>query len=67
MNRNKNGWEKDPDARRWRRCIDDRRRGIDSLPIAIIRSTLIAFVVISRPPVLVTAVVMFPHFFVIFA
>jgi hypothetical protein len=34
---NKNGWEKDTDARRWRRCIDDPRRGIiNSFPVAIV-------------------------------
>jgi hypothetical protein len=34
---NKDGWEKDTDARRWRRCIDDRRGGIiNSFPVAIV-------------------------------
>jgi hypothetical protein len=69
---NKDGREKDTDARRWRRCIDDRRgRIINSFPVAIvaIRPALhIAAVVIPRPSVLVTALVMSSLIFmVIFA
>jgi len=32
---NKEGWEKDTDARRWSRFIVDGRRGINRLPVAI--------------------------------
>jgi hypothetical protein len=69
---NKDGWKKDTDARRWRRCIDDRRgRIINSFPVAIVAimpATLIAAVVIPTPSVLVTAVVMSSLIFmVIFA
>lgn len=57
---NKEGREKDTDARRWRRCIDDPRRGIiNSFPVAI---------AIRPINTLVTAVVVFsPTFMVIFA
>jgi hypothetical protein len=65
---NKDGWEKDTDARRWRRCIDDRWRGIiRSFPMAIV-AIITAVVVIPTPSViaviptpsmLVTAFVMF--------
>jgi hypothetical protein len=55
--------EKDTDARLWRRCIDDRRRGIISFPVAIIRPIippvmLIAVVVMPTSSVLITVVVM---------
>jgi hypothetical protein len=67
---NIDGWEKDTDARRWRRCIDDPRRGIiSSFPVAIVAirpiitpAIHIAVVVISTPSVLVTAFVMFVIF-----
>jgi hypothetical protein len=58
---NKDGWEKDTDARRWRRCIDDRRGGIiNSFPVAIvaIRPIHRPVVAISMPSFLVTAAVM---------
>jgi hypothetical protein len=70
---NKNGWEKDTDTPRWRRCIDDPRRGINSFPIAVVAivairpiitpAIYIAVVVIPTPSVLVTAVVMSSHTF----
>jgi hypothetical protein len=54
---NKDGREKDTDARRWWRCIDDPRGWIiNSLPVAII--AIRPAMVIPRPSVLVTAVVM---------
>jgi hypothetical protein len=63
---NKDGWEKDTDTRRWRRCIVDRGwRIISSSPVArvaiiairpIITPAMVA--VIPTSPVLVTAVVM---------
>jgi hypothetical protein len=63
---NKDGWEKDTDARRWRRCIDDRRGGIiNSFPVAIvaIRPIHRPVVAISTPSLLlVTAVVRFVIF-----
>ena len=68
---NKDGWKEDPDARRWRRCIDDPRRGISSFPVAIVAIVAIwpvITLVIPRPSVLVTAVVMSSHtLMVIFA
>ena len=64
---NKDGREKDTDARRWRRRIDDPRRGINPFPVAIrpinTPALHIAVSVISKAPVLVTTVVMSPHSF----
>ena len=57
---NKDGREKDTDARRWRRCIDDPRGGIiNSFPVAI--------VVAIRPGIslLVSVLVMFSSAFVV--
>jgi hypothetical protein len=54
---NKDGWEKDTDARRWRRCIDDPRRDINSFPV-VIRPINTLVVAISMPSFLVTAAVM---------
>jgi hypothetical protein len=49
---NKDGWEKDTDAWRWRRCIDDRRRGIiRSFPVAIL-PIMTAIAVIPTPSVI---------------
>jgi hypothetical protein len=62
---NKYGWEKDPDARRWRRYPDYRRRWIiTSFPVAImtIRPVITVMVIIPPSVLFVTAVV----FFVIF-
>jgi hypothetical protein len=63
------GWEKDTDARRWRRrCIDDPRRDIYSFRVAIrpinTPASLIHIVaaVISTASFLVTAVVVFSIF-----
>ena len=65
---NKDGREKDTDARRLRRCIDDRRRDINSFHVAIrpinAPAPLIHIVaaVITTSSVLVSAVVMFSPF-----
>ncbi len=76
---NKDRWEKDADARRWRRCIDDRRRwDINSFAVAIrpIKAFAVAVSVILPPSVVtvvhtlawLVAVVMFTHpFMIIFA
>src|SRR5450759_69385 len=53
---NIDGWEKDTDARRWRRCIDDPRRDINSFPVAI-RPINTLVVAISMPSLLVTATI----------
>jgi hypothetical protein len=61
---NKDGWKKDTDARRLRRCIDNRRREINSFPVAIrpidTPASLIHIVaaVIAMASFLVTAAVM---------
>ena len=54
---NNDGREKDPDARRWGRCIDNPRRDIKSFPVVIrpINTPLLHMPMSSR---LVTAVVM---------
>jgi hypothetical protein len=72
---NIDGWEKDTDAPRWRRCIDDPRRGINSFPVAIVAivairpittpAICIAVMVIPTPSMLVTAVVMSSHTFMV--
>jgi hypothetical protein len=59
---NKDRWEKDTDARRWRRCIEDRRGGIiTSFPMAIVAIrpiiTPAMVAVIPTSSVLVTATV----------
>ena len=61
---NKDRWEKDTYTRRWRWLIDARRgRIINSLPVAVIAIRLI-----PTASVLITAIVMFSHtFIVIFA
>ena len=66
---NKDWGEKDTDARRWRRGIEDRRRGIINpftvaiLPIitavAVIPTSSVLVMAISMPSLLVTAFVMF--------
>jgi hypothetical protein len=64
LTRNKNWREKYTDARWWRWCIDDRRRGIIvSFPVAIvaIRPMHRLVVAISMPSFLVTAIVMSFH------
>ena len=69
---NKDGREKDADARRWRRgIVYRRRRGINSFPVAIrlvhrpspVHSPVM---LIPRSSLLVTALVMFSPIFVIF-
>jgi hypothetical protein len=68
---NKEGWEKDTDARRWRRFIDDRRRNINSFAIAVrpihtpatfivvpTASVIVTIAVIATASVIVTAAVM---------
>jgi hypothetical protein len=62
---NKEGGEKDTDARRRRRCIDDRRRGIISSFSVAIMPIITAVVVIPSPSVIVTAAVMFSHTFMV--
>jgi hypothetical protein len=61
---NKEGWEKDTDARRGRRCIDYRGRWIiNSFPVPIIAIRTIhrpAVVMATASLLLVTAVVMSP-------
>ena len=69
---NKDGWEKNSDARRWRRFIDDRRRWIINRfpvgigPIVAIRTinSLVVFMPMSL--VIVIVLVMFSMFMVIF-
>jgi len=55
-------WEKDTDARRRRRCIDDRRRDIISIPVTVrlinTPAMHIAAAVMPTSSVFVTAVVM---------
>lgn len=74
---NKDRREKDPDAHRWRRGINDRRRGIYTFPVAIrlvhstssVNSTIAVHspvVVIPGSSVLITALVVFSPIFVIF-
>jgi hypothetical protein len=68
---NNDGWEKDTDARRWRRFIVDRRRGINPFTVSIrpihtpatnivvaTASVIVTVVVIPTASVLVTALVM---------
>jgi hypothetical protein len=61
---NIDGWEKNTDTRWWRRLINDRRgRIINTLPVAIVAIRLI-----PTASMLITAIVMFSHtFIVIFA
>jgi len=63
---NKDGWEKDTDARRWRRSIGDRRRNINSFRIAIRPIYRPAHpIAVPMSFFLVTAVVMFSHSFMV--
>ena len=66
---NNDWWEKDTDARRWRRFIVNRRRDINPFPVAIrpvvSPASRIAVAVIPASSVLVTAVVMFSHTFMV--
>jgi len=68
---NKEGWEKDTDARRWSRFIVDGRRGINRLPVAIrpihtpatnivvtTASVIVTVAVIPTASVIVTVAVM---------
>ena len=60
---NKNGREKDTDARRWRRYIDDRRRWIiNAFPVSIV-----IIMSVSGSRLHMAAIVVFPlRFMVIF-
>ena len=62
---NNDWWEKDTDARRGRRCPDNRRRWIVNsfpVPIIAIRPIHTAVVIITASVLLVTAVVLFVIF-----
>jgi hypothetical protein len=78
---NKEGWEKDTDARRWSRFIVDRRRGINRLPVSIrpihtpatnivvtTASAIVTVAVIPTASVIVTTAVMsYPAVTIIFS
>ncbi len=61
---NNDGWKKDADAQRWRRGIDDRRRGI-AIRLIITPAMHIAATVMPTSSVLGTAVVMSFHAFMV--
>jgi len=63
------GWEKDADSRRWRRCVDDRRRlDINPLPVAVravhTPAMSIVFIIPTSLVLLKTTVVMTVTFFI---